>query len=223
MSRSLRLRLARAAVIVSAGTLLTAATWAVFRYGVMPEPELPVLGTVPEFTLLASNGQPVSQHDLAGGVWVANFIFTRCTSICPTLTAHMAKLQTALARAGDGSVRLVSFSVDPAHDSPEVLREYATRFDADPNRWIFLTGERDALYGLIGQGFHLAVADRPAGEDADSGGLITHSDRFALVDRDLNIRGYYHGSDEEVVEHVLTDLKKLSTARAPARVSQSDQ
>lgn len=207
----MRLRLIRGGVVLFAGVFLTAATWAVFRYGVPPaEPDLPVLGTVPEFSLVASNGQPLSRRDLAGGIWIADFIFTRCASICPTLTAHMAKIQTALARAGDSSVRLVSFSVDPAHDTPEVLREYASRFHADPTRWVFLTGERNALYGLIGEGFHLAVADRPEAENADGGGLITHSDRFALVDRDLNIRGYYHGSDEDVVQQLLRDVKKLS-------------
>jgi protein SCO1/2 len=190
--------------------LLAAATWALFRHGAaLSGEELPVLGTVPDFSLLASTGQPLSRRDLAGSTWIADFIFTRCGSICPMLTAQMAKIQTALARAGDTSIRLVSFSVDPKYDTPEVLREYATRFHADPNRWTFVTGQRHALYGLIGAGFHLAMAERPDGKDTDGGGLITHSDSFVLVDGNFNIRGYYHGTDAESVQQLLSDLEKL--------------
>ena len=211
MNRLGRSHLLRGALVFSGAALLTAATWTAFRYGFTSDgPELPVLGTVPQFTLSASNGRPLSQRDLGGSIWIADFIFTRCGSICPTLSAHMAKIQTALARSGDTAVRLVSFSVDPKYDTPEVLQEYAARFHADPQRWIFLTGERDPLYRLIGQGFRLAVADRPESEDTDAGGLITHSDRFVLVDADLRIRGYYHGSDDESVQQLLRDVKKLS-------------
>jgi protein SCO1/2 len=203
--------------MLCAAMLLTAATWAVFRHGGAPsEEELPVLGVVPEFSLLASTGQPLSRRDLAGSVWIADFIFTRCGSICPILTAQMAKIQAALARAGDTSVRLVSFSVDPAYDTPEVLQEYATRFHADPNRWTFVTGQRNVLYGLIGAGFHLAVADRPEGGNTDGGGLITHGDSFVLVDGSFNIRGYYHGTDAESVQQLLSDLGKLEPAALSA-------
>jgi protein SCO1/2 len=190
--------------------LLTAATWALFRHSAAPSgEELPVLGTVPEFSLLASTGQPLSRRDLAGSVWIADFIFTRCGSICPMLTAQMAKIQTALARAGDTSIRLVSFSVDPTYDTPAVLQEYATRFHADPNRWTFVTGRRSALYSLIGAGFHLAVADRRQGGDTDGVGLITHGDSFVLIDGSFNIRGYYHGTDPDSVHKLLSDLGRL--------------
>ena len=121
----------------------------------------------------------------------------------------MAKLQHTLAREGTGTVRLVSFSVDPANDTPEALRAYAERFGAEPGRWLFVTGERAALYALIGQGFHLAVAERAPNENTDGEGLITHSDRFVLIDRNLQIRGYYHGTDAESVQKLLQDLKEL--------------
>jgi len=177
----------------------------VLRVGVgNPAADLPVLGTVPAFTLTAGDGRPVSSDDLRGQVWIADFIFTRCPSQCPMLTANMAKVQKALPADPAGVVRLVSFSVDPGYDTPEVLRAYAERFGADTTRWAFLTGDRQALYTLIREGFHLAV-----GEEAGSEGMITHSDRFILVDRDLRIRGYYSGSDTEAQARLVRDAAAL--------------
>lgn len=210
MSHRWRRRLLRSALIVLGGVLISAATWSVFRHGVeQPEPGLPVLGKVPEFSLTASTGQPVSQSNLAGGIWVADFIFTRCPSLCPMLSGQMAKLQSTLVRDAGQSVRLVSFSVDPANDTPEALRAYADRFRADTNRWLFVTGDRGVLHGLIRDGFHLAVAERAESQNTDGEGLITHSDRFVLVDRDLQIRGYYHGTDEDAIKRLLSDIGTL--------------
>jgi protein SCO1/2 len=198
------------ALIVSGALLVSAATWSAFRYGVVsPATGLPALGQVPEFSLIDSNGQPLSHAQLAGGVWVADFIFTHCPGVCPVLSAQMAKLQHALDREGGNPVRLVSFSVDPVNDTPETLRAYAEQFGAEPGRWLFVTGRRDELHALIGQGFHLAVADRPESENTDGEGLITHSDRFVLIDKELQIRGYYHGTDQESVQKLLQDIKEL--------------
>ncbi len=198
-----------AALIVTGGVLITAATWVAYRHGVeSTEPGLPVMGNVPAFSLISSAGQPLSQASLSGKIWIADFVFTHCPGICPTLSAHMAKLQGALARQGL-DVQLVSFTVDPANDTPEVLTAYAQRFHADAARWRFVTGERSALHRLIGDGFHLAVAERAPGENTDGDGLITHSDRFVLVDGDLQIRGYYHGTEEESVQRLLADVQTL--------------
>jgi protein SCO1/2 len=188
------------------GAVLAVALMAVvLRFDVGPSAaDLPVLGTVPAFTLTAGDGRPMSADDLRGQVWIADFIFTRCPSQCPMLTANMAKVQKALPADPAGVVRLVSFSVDPAYDTPEVLRAYAERFGADTTRWAFLTGDRQALYTLIREGFHLAV-----GEEAGSEGMITHSDRFILVDRDLRIRGYYSGSDTEAQARLVRDAAAL--------------
>lgn len=205
-------RLLLPGLIVCGALLVSAATWSLFRHGVVStEPGLPVLGRVPEFSLIDSSGQPLSQAQLAGGVWIADFIFTRCPGVCPVLSAQMAKLQHALPPEGADAVRLVSFSVDPANDTPDALRAYAERFGAQQGRWLFVTGERDALHALIGQGFHLAVAERAPSENTDGEGLITHSDRFVLIDRDLQIRGYYHGTDQESVQKLLQDLKELNS------------
>lgn len=205
----------RPALIVFGALLIGAATWSIVRHRlVRPDAELPLLGQVPAFSLVDSNGKPLSQAQLAGQVWVADFIFTHCPGVCPVLSAQMAKLQRALAGPGADPVRLVSFSVDPANDTPEVLRAYGERFGAQPGRWLFVTGQREALYTLIGQGFHLAVAERPPSENSDGEGLITHSDRFVLVDRNLQIRGYYHGTDPESVQKLLQDIDALGKEKA---------
>jgi protein SCO1/2 len=168
----------------------------------------PAISAVPPFSLIERSGRPVSRDDLAGQPWVADFIFTRCSGMCPALSARMGELRRQLRERGL-QARLVSFSVDPTHDTPEVLRSYAKQFGADDDGWLFVTGDRDALYELIGQGFRLSVAERSA-QDAEAGGeLITHSDRFVLVDAEGQIRGYYHGTDPEALPALLRDLAAL--------------
>jgi protein SCO1/2 len=209
MASLLRIGHVRAGLIATGALLVVAAAWAALSHRLQSSDALPVLGTVPEFSLIGSSGKTITQADLAGGIWVADFIFTECPGLCPTLSAQMAKLQNALVTRGDSDVRLVSFSVDPANDTPEVLRAYAGRFHADPSRWWFVTGERVPLYSLIRNGFRLAVAERSPSEDTDGGGLITHSDRFVLVDRSLQIRAYYHGTEADSLQRMLQDIESL--------------
>ena len=198
------------ALLLAGAAVLTAASWSVFRHGVdRTETGLPVLGKLPAFSLTASSGEPLSQAQLTGRVWVADFIFTRCPGICPVLSERMAKVQHVLQGATGPDVHLVSFSVDPTNDTPPVLRAYGERFGADPSRWLFVTGERSALHALIRDGFRLAVAERSESENTDGEGLITHSDRFVLIDQQLQIRGYYHGSDESSVQQLLADIQRL--------------
>jgi len=189
------------AVVVLAGV------WSLRGRGTNDDP--PRLGPVPNFTLVDRSGRAVALTDLAGQPWVADFIFTRCSGMCPALSTRMAELRRQLRQQGL-QARLVSFSVDPSHDTPDVLREYAARFAPDDDGWLFVTGERDALYQLIGQGFRLSVAERPPGQGDDAGELITHSDRFVLVDADGQIRGYYHGIEPEAVPTLLRDLKRIA-------------
>jgi cytochrome oxidase Cu insertion factor (SCO1/SenC/PrrC family) len=118
---------------------------------------LPVYGAVPDFALIDQHGHPVRRGDLEGKVWIASFIFTNCPDECPLMTAEMARLQPDLAQAQD--VRLVSISVDPDHDTPAVLSQYAARFNADPGRWLFLTGDKRAIYRLAREGFRLGIVD----------------------------------------------------------------
>jgi protein SCO1/2 len=118
---------------------------------------LPVYGSVPDFTLIDQHGRPLRKSDLAGNIWIANFIFTNCPDECPLMTAEMAKLQADLADVLD--LRLVSITVDPQHDTPLILSQYAARFQADPERWFFLTGDKGTIYRLAREGFRLGVVE----------------------------------------------------------------
>ena len=173
---------------------------------------LPILGEAPSFRLTERARKTVSAADLRGSPWVANFIFTRCVGPCPVLSLHMQRLQNASAEFA--ALRLVSFSVDPLTDTPEVLSEYADSFGADPRRWLFLTGERDELYTLIQDGFKLAVVDQRDEDhsmhDAAPEDVITHSTRFVLVDAGGKIRGYYNGVEPDVVDTLMMDLRRLA-------------
>lgn len=164
---------------------------------------LPVIGTVPAFALTDHMGGAVSAADLTGHVWIAAFIFTRCPDVCPALTSRMATLQQELNARGDEPVRLVSFSVDPTHDTPAVLQTFAGRFHAGPE-WTFVTGDRGAIARLLRDGFRVAFAD-----DGPPDAPITHSDRLVLVDRDLHIRGYYRGGDATDIARLLGDAHAL--------------
>ena len=148
----------------------------------------------------------MTAEDLVGQVWVANFIFTRCPDVCPLLTTRMAQLQDTFAAAAS-PVRLVSFSVDPAHDTPEVLRDYAAHAGAR-TAWLFVTGPRDRMAALLRDGFRVAYA-----ADGPPAAPITHSDRFVLVDRALRIRGYYHGNDREDLARLARDATALRDGR----------
>lgn len=170
-----------------------------------PEPP-PVLGEVPEFSLVNRDGRPVRRADLLGAPWVADFIFTRCPASCPMMTARMARLNREL--PPDLPVRLVSFSVDPEHDTPEVLERYARSFSA-PDRWLFVTGTREQVRSLSIEGFKLGLEmDPPPGMNAPE--PILHSTRFVLVDGEGRIRGYYEAFDEESMKRLEADLRALA-------------
>lgn len=149
------------------------------------------------------SGRPLARDDLAGKVWIANFVFTRCPDVCPALTARMRDVQKDLADATP-AVELVSFSVDPGHDTPEVLQRYAAGHGAAPG-WHFVTGPRDDTARLLREGFKVAFAD-----DGPATGPITHSDRFVLVDPRFRIRGYYHGSDADDLARLAADARRLA-------------
>jgi len=163
---------------------------------------LPILDSVPAFQLINQSGRPFDSRSLAGHVWVADFIYTTCPGPCPMMSSRMNRLQTATAATPD--VKLVSFTVDPEHDTPPVLAEYGMHFKADPARWCFLTGDQATLNDLGLHAFHLNSVD----------GSLVHSTRFALVDRQGRIRGYYSSEEDDFLPHLLRDLRQLEAANA---------
>jgi protein SCO1/2 len=164
-------------------------------------------GAVPEFSLTERSGKATGLGELRGKVWIADFIYTTCTDTCPLQTAEMAKLQVQW--HDQPELRLVSFSVDPAHDTPQVLSRYADKFKADVDRWLFLTGAKEEITRLIQEGFRLSAA--PAPDGAKESGVILHSPRFVLVDKEAQIRGYYDSRDGEALRRLRDDIAILLT------------
>lgn len=170
------------------------------RHAVEP---LPVLHEVPDFTLTDQNGETVSKNDLHGKIWIADFFFSRCQGPCPQLAARMAELQKALSRAH--GVGLVSFSVDPAHDTPEVLREYAARFGAEPGRWELLTGDPAQVRRMVKDGFLQPLEDK-----SDQ---PLHGTMFLLIDGLGMVRGIYSLDDPELLQKILNGAGNLIRER----------
>jgi protein SCO1/2 len=167
--------------------------------------DLPRFGRLPEFSLQDHRGHPATLAGLKGQIWVADFIFTRCGGACPAMTARMARLR----REVPDEVAFVSFTVDPANDTPEVLARYAANFKADP-RWRFVTGPQKDLYALSTDGFKLAAMEvPPAEQEAGGDGPFLHSSKFVLVDRFGDIRGYYDSTDEDEVKKLATDIAHI--------------
>ncbi|MAQ19597.1 MAG: photosynthetic protein synthase I [Sandaracinus sp.] len=160
----------------------------------------PELLDVPAFELTSQTDEPFGSAQLQGKVWVANFMFTTCPTICPLLTAQMKELTETLAGT---PVRFVSFSVDPANDTPEALSRYAAGYDADPSRWTFLTGDNDAIEEVVVRGLRVHVGDR------DETGNILHGSHFVLVDGTGTIRGYYESTPEGLAD-LATDARLLT-------------
>ncbi len=166
-------------------------------------------GQVPQFSLTERSGKTATLAALKGKVWIADFIYTSCTDTCPLQTAEMTKLQERW--SGRGDLRLVSFSVDPDRDTPQVLARYADHFKADAERWLFLTGDKEQIVRLVEQGFHLS-ATPASGGDADED-VILHSSRFVLIDRAAQIRGYYDSRDAAALERLNKDILNLLSKR----------
>jgi protein SCO1/2 len=162
---------------------------------------LPVFGEVPEFQLTAQTGQPFDSKLLDGHVWVADFIYTTCTGPCPMMTTHMRQIQNSTVETPD--VLLVSFTVDPAHDTPPVLTEYARHYRQDPARWYFLTGAAERLSDLGVHAFKLNSVD----------GSLTHSTRFVLVDPKRRIRGFYTTGEDAFMPQLMHDIRQLEKER----------
>lgn len=178
-----------------------------------PAPQLDDYGELPEFSLVTERGTPITREQLRGHVTIVDFIFTRCDTLCPVLSARMTRIQEMTADVGD-KVKLASFSVDPEHDTPEVLAAYARDWNADAGRWVFITGDSAEVRKTIEEGL-MAGYDPDGTIQANGAPSINHSGHFILLDKDVHIRGVYHHSDTTKVEAMIRHARWLS--RQPPR------
>jgi len=174
-------------------------------WGVKPLEGLSRYGAVPEFSLIERSGKTITLANLRGTIWVADFIYTTCTDTCPLQTAEMNKLQ--LEWSDKLGLKLVSFSVDPEKDTAQALSRYADRYKADSERWLFLTGAKEEITRLVQEGFKLSAV--PVVNAERSEGVIMHSPRFVLVDRQAQIRGYYDSRDQQALKRLKKDVAIL--------------
>ena len=155
-------------------------------------------GNVPEFTLINQDSKNFGSADLRGKIWIADFVYSTCPGPCPMISSRMSELQKPLEKT---DVHLVSFTVDPVKDTPQVLRGYADKLQAEPGRWDFLTGPQSTIYNLSRDGFKLAVGEEK--------GVPVHSTRMILVDRHGAIRGYYDAAEPDAVTKLVADTTHL--------------
>lgn len=174
--------------------------------------ELASIGKVPEFSFTNQNGKTISNEDYKGKVYVVEFFFTTCPTICPIMNRNMVKLQNEF--YGNPNFGIASFSIDPKTDTPEVLKKYAEDYGVTNPNWHMMTGEREKIYKLANTGFNLYVAEAP-----EAPGNFEHSGYFALIDQDGDIRSrrdefgnpiiYYNGLEKEDLQMLKEDIKKL--------------
>ncbi len=157
-----------------------------------------------DFSLTESMGRTINRADLAGKYVVVDFLFTSCSLTCPRVNTQMARVQALT--AGQPDVRLVSITVDPRDDTPQVLRDYALHFGADTNRWWFLTGEKSEIYSLIGQSFLNADLNDPF---SYMPGNWSHTERIAVVDTQGNVRAYFDGLAPNAAAAVVAEIARL--------------
>ncbi len=148
------------------------------------------------FSLTERNGDTITDESLRGKVWIASFVFTRCTGPCPAVSSTVARLQSELKDVPADKLKLVTFTVDPKRDDLASLREYADARKADPKRWLFLTGEEETIHKLLREQFKQAIG-RNEGPDVKPGDEFAHSTRLMVIDRDGVIRGIYAGLPDE--------------------------
>ena len=158
-----------------------------------------VFHTVPAFSFRDQNGRIVTESLVKGKVYVADYFFTTCQSICPIMSKQLDRVYKT-----QNEVVILSHTVDPETDTPEILKAYADKFKADPNRWVFLTGGKPELYNLARTGYLLDAQEGNGGAED-----FIHTQNFALIDKKGRIRGFYDGTDSSAVNDLITDIDFL--------------
>ncbi len=176
------------------------------------KPDMAIIGKVPDYSFTNQEGKTIDNNYYNDKVYVVEFFFTTCPSICPIMNRNMVKIQNKY--YGNPKFGIASFTIDPAHDTPQILKEYADDYGITLKNWHLLTGDKEAIYTLANEGFNLYV-----GEDSNVEGGFEHSGFFALIDQEGNIRSrkdehgnpiiYYDGLEDEGIQMLIEDIKKL--------------
>lgn len=175
----------------------------------------------PYFAFTTQYGKPFTRDDLNGKVWIAEFFFTRCPLLCKIISSEMENVQAALSEHPQwDEVRLVGFSLDPEHDTPEVLAAYAAQHRADPDHWLMLTGDPERMREVVTQGFKFGL-DRTEAKTEGGGPIIAHTPMLVLIDRTGRIRGLYPATRKEAVAALIVDTKRLLEGTAPTVVPEA--
>ena len=169
-------------------------------------PPLDDFGPLPEFSLTDHKGRTVTHGDLTGRVSIVNFVFTRCPTVCPTVSMKMKKVQERTAKHGS-ALRIYSISVDPEYDTPERLNAFASKFSADPERWRFLTGDKSLIEDQLVKTAKLALETQGSFDDGTPN--IVHGTHFLLIDQKRHIRGYYNSDTAERLDDLVRDSALL--------------
>ncbi|HMB96152.1 MAG TPA: SCO family protein [Tepidisphaeraceae bacterium] len=167
-------------------------------------PDVPanVLFNAPVFSLTDQDGKTISDANLRGNVWVADVFFTSCPGVCPIMEAKLVELQKAVKLP---VLKIVSLSIDPEHDTPDVMKQYANGLGADQSRWYFLTGSKDQVFATA-RGFNLAA------QPAQGGNAIVHTQKVLLIDQQNQVRGIYDTNDDESMKKLAEDAKALAAS-----------
>jgi protein SCO1 len=173
---------------------------------------LEVYGELPPFSFTDHRDQPLSDGDLRGHVTVASFLFTRCPTVCPVVVLKLRRVEEETRDLGD-RLRIVSFSVDPEHDTPEVLAGFAAAQRADSPRWSFVTGPTEEMRARVEDSLKIAIDHQGTLEDGVPD--IVHGTHFVLLDAELRIRGYYDSGDAERLADLAADARALATELRP--------
>ncbi len=190
------------------------AFWLIISRGENHLKRLPVIGpadvaangdtiyhTIADFSLTNQEGKVITQADLTGKIYVANFFFATCPTICPKMNENFRKVQQEF--KGSNDVRMVSYTVDPEQDSVPALKAYAEKMYADNSFWCFLTGNKDSIYTLARESYLVPAASGKTAED------FFHSDQLILIDKEKRIRGLYDGMDPYAVDTLIAEMKVL--------------
>ena|ERR1700741_1239131 len=162
-----------------------------------------VYHVIPDFEFTNQDGEKVNQEVVKGKIYVADYFFTTCQSICPVMSSQMERVAAKF--KNNNTILFLSHTVNPEEDSVPVLKEYAERHHADSRQWQFLTGDKKALYELARKGYLLNAEEGTGGPDD-----FIHTQNFALIDKERRIRGFYDGTDSLDMNRMITDIQLLT-------------